>query len=280
MDFYQKKRIYRRVLITLKYMFLITVAITSLYPFIWVLLSSFKNNNEIYLNSFGLPKVWRVENYARALSSTILVRGFRNSVVITLCVLLIAIPFGAMAAYVSSRMCRKSALYSYFTVGIMIPGATLLIPTFIILKNMGLVYTLPGIILAYAGQAMPTAVFMLHGFMRNLPYELEEAAIIDGCSRTGCFFRIILPLSKPGIATVLTLIFLNVWNDYLLDLIIGGKDSLKNIIVGIYYFRSEFVVDYGLTCAGLMFSIIPVAIVYFLFQEQVITGMTEGAVKA
>lgn len=280
MDIYRKKAAQSKILMTIKYVFLIFTALLSLYPFIWVLLSSFKNNNEIYLNSFGLPNVWRVENYTRALSSSMLVRGFRNSIVITGCVLLIAIPLGAMASYVTSRMSRNSKLYTYFTVGIMIPGATLLIPTFIILKNMGLVYTLPGIILAYAGQSMPLSVFMLHGFMKNLPFELEEAAIIDGCSRTGCFFRIILPLSKPGIATVLMLLFLNVWNDYLLDLIIGGKDNLKNLIVGIFYFRSEFIVDYGLTCAGLMFSIVPVAVVYFLFQEQVMAGMVEGAVKA
>ena len=280
MDNYQKKIIRKKFLIMIKYIFLILTAIMSLYPFIWVFLGSFKDNSEIYLNSFGLPKIWRFENYIRVLSSSILIRGFRNSIIITGSVLAIAIPLGAMAAYVTSRMNRNSAVYNYFTIGIMIPGATLLIPTFIILKNMGLVYTLPGIILAYAGSSMPITVFMLHGFMKNLPFELEEAAIIDGCSRVGCFFKIICPLSKPGIATVMTLLFLNVWNDYLLDLIIGGKDSLKNLIVGIYYFRSEFIVDYGLTCAGLMFSIIPVAIVYFLFQEQVMAGMAEGAIKA
>lgn len=280
MDIYKVKKIKRKTLVMLKYVFLCLVAFSSLFPFIWVILSSFKDNSEIYLNSFGLPNVWRVENYIRAFSSTTLLRGFRNSIIITACVLLLTIPFGAMAAYITSRMNKKSLLYSYFTLGIMIPGTALLIPTFIILKNMKLVYTLPGIILAYAAQQMPITVFMLHGFMKNIPMELEEAAIIDGSSRTGRFFRIILPLSKPGLATVLTLLFLNVWNDYLLDLIIGGKDNLKNLIVGIYYFRSEFIVDYGMTCAGLMFSIIPVAIVYFIFQEQVIAGMTEGAVKA
>ncbi len=185
-----------------------------------------------------------------------------------------------MAAYVTSRLLRSEILYRYFTIGLMIPGSTLLIPTFIIVKNIGLVYTLPGVILAYSGGSFPITVFMLHGFMKNIPRELEEAAIVDGCSRAGCFWRIILPLSKPGLATVLTLLFLNVWNDYLIDLVVGGKDSLKNLIVSIYYFRTEFKVDYGMTCAGLMFSIIPVAIVYAIFQEQVIVGMTEGAVKA
>ena len=262
----------------LKYIVLAIAALVSLAPLFWVFLSAFKTNSEIIVNSFSLPRQWLLDNYMRAFSSPTMLRAWYNSIVNVVLVLGITLLFGSMAAYVSSRL-TKGALQTFFAFDIMIPMQSILVPTFLILKDLNLIYSRPGMILAYSAASMPITVFVLHGFMKGIPREMEEAAIIDGCSRSRCFFSIIFPMSKPGLATVLTLNLLTVWNDYLVSLVIGGKKELYNLTVTINSFRTEFTADYGMICAFLMFGIIPLIILFVLLQENVIKGMAAGAVK-
>ena len=232
------------------------------------------------MNSIGLPKVWRVDNYLRVFRSPSLLIGYRNSIVITFSVMAITLLIGSMAAYVISRKLKGSLMATYFTMGIMIPMTSILIPSFLLLTRLHLVGTMFGIIIAYAASQLSITIFILVGFMKGISKELEEAAIIDGCSNTRTFFSIIFPLSKPGIATAMTLVFLYCWNDYLYALIIGGSGNLRTLIVAITYFKTEFKTEYGPICAGLIFSIVPITIAYGLLQEQVIKGLAEGAIKA
>lgn len=264
----------------LKYAVVIFSCALALYPFLWVILSSFKDNQEIYMNSMGFPQVWRLDNYVRIFHSPSLLIGYRNSIIITFSVMAITLLIGSMGAYVIARKMKGTAIYTYFTMGIMIPMTSILIPSFLILTKMKLVGTMFGIIIAYAASQMSITIFILVGFMKGIPLELEEAAIIDGCSSSRTFFSIIFPLSKPGIATAMTLVFLYCWNDYLYALIIGGSGNLRTLIVAITYFKTEFKTEYGPICAGLIFSIIPITIAYGLLQEQVIKGLAEGAIKA
>jgi raffinose/stachyose/melibiose transport system permease protein len=273
--------VFSNIGIFLKYFFLIFMTLLAIFPLIWVVLSGFKSNVEIYNNTFSLPKTWILTNYQRVLSSQSLLSGYYNSMVTGFWVLFLGLTFGSMVAYVSSRLFKNTILHTYYAMGIMIPMHSILIPTFHIMKNIGLVYTRYGIILAYVASTLPITVFVLHGFMKGIPKEMEEAAIIDGCSRSRTFWAVIIPMSKPGLATVLSMNVLNVWNDYLFSLIIGGQ-KFYNITVVINNFRMEEsnTTNYAMICAGIAFGIIPLAIIYLLLQENVIRGMAEGAVKA
>ncbi len=270
-----------RLLVAAKYTLLIGMAIISVYPIVWVFLSAFKSNTEIYTNSFGFPHVWVLSHMEKVIASKTLWSGYYNTLATGACVLVLTLLFGSMTAYVSARRLRGTLLHTYYAFGIMIPMQSILIPTFLVLKSIGLIYTRPGIILCYTASTMPITVFVLHGFMRGLPKEMEEAATIDGCSAARCFFSVILPMSKPGLATVLTLNLLTVWNDYLFSMVIGGS-KFYNITVAINNFKGtpENAVNYGAVCSGLVFSILPMILIYILLQENVIKGMCEGAIKA
>jgi raffinose/stachyose/melibiose transport system permease protein len=281
MTYFEKKRIYHNIAGFFRYFILISAVLLALYPIFWVVMSGFKSTSEIYMNTFYLPKNWILDNYKRVFASPSLLSGFYNSFVNAFWVLFLGTMFGSMTAYVSSRLMKSGALQTYYAFGIMIPMHSILIPTFHIMKNLGLVYTRYGIILAYVASTLPITVFVLHGFMKGIPHEMEEAAIIDGCSRARTFFSVILPMAKPGLATVLTLNVLSVWNDYLFALVIGGQKYF-NITVIINNFRgdSDNTTNYALICAGIAFSILPLAAMYLALQEHVIRGMAEGAIKA
>lgn len=277
---YKSNKIRGGVSVLFKYMFLIFMSALALYPSIFVFISSFKTTQEIFLNSISLPKYWRMDNIVAVLTSPRLQMGYFNTFFYVAVTLICTAFLGSMAAYVSSRMAKSSALHLLFSFGIMIPMNAILVPTYLTTNALHLSGTRFGLILIYVAFAMPITVFILHGFMKNIPFEMEEAAVIDGCSKRRCFFSIILPMSKPGLATVLILNLMNVWNDYLFNMIIGSKKELYNITTTINQFKTDYRVDYGMICAGLLFSIIPLAIVYIVFQENVIRGMAAGAVKS
>jgi raffinose/stachyose/melibiose transport system permease protein len=267
--------------VVVKYILVTFMSLLALYPFLWVANSGFKSNQEIYMNSFGLPREWKIDNYTRAVMSNSLRTGFRNSIIVTASVLTTVVILGSMVSYVIARVLpRNKWLYLYFTVGIMIPMTSVLIPVFLMLRQIGLLNSLMGLIVIYSACQMSMTVFVLTGFLRGIPREIEEAAIIDGASRLQAFFKIVFPLSKPGIATVCTLVFIYCWNEYVLATIITGSGRLRTIIVAVYMSKVEMQIDYGMLCANLVMSILPVVIFYLLFQEQVIKGMTAGSVKS
>lgn len=268
-----------RLGVSLRYVVMIVFALTTMSPFLWVVLSSLKTNSEIYGRPFGLPSVLVFENYITAWNSAHIGQNMLNSLIISTSAVFLVVLAGSMAAYVLTRVNPNVFFYTYFTLGIMIPVHTILIPTFILMKTFGLYNTMYGLIILYAVSNLSLTIFILTGFMKSLPREIEEAAILDGCSLPQVFFQIILPISRPGIATVSILTFLNCWNEYLFAYVLISKTDIKTITQGIYALQGTYNTNYGPLTAGLVLAIIPVLIVYVIFQEQVIAGMTAGAVK-
>lgn len=268
-----------RVAHALKVIFILFFAVLSLYPFLWVLLSSLKDNTDIYANPFGLPHVLHPENYVDAWKKAAVGAGFGNSLFICVLALAIGVVITAMGSYVLTRVRPSKLLSGYFALGLMIPLHALLIPTLILYKNLQLTDRALGMVLIYAAINVPISIFILSGFMQGVPKELDEAATIDGCGRTGTFFRVMLPVSTPGIATVATLSFLNIWNDLLFGLVLISTPAKRTLAVCISVLKGSYATQYGLLCAGLAVSILPVILMYLLFQKQIVQGMTAGAVK-
>ena len=264
---------------TIRYFAMGLFALTSLSPFLWVIFSSVKTNSEIYAEPFGFPSVFVFSNYLTAWKNANIGINLLNSLIISISAVFFVILFGSMAAYILARVKASLFFYTYFTLGIMVPVHTILIPTFILMKNFGLYNTREGLIILYAVSNLSLAVFILVGFMKSIPYEIEEAAVMDGCNPVQVFFKIIFPLSKPGLATIGILTFLNCWNEYLFAYVLISDAKLKTITQGIYALQGSYNTNYGPLCAGLTFAIIPVLIIYVIFSEQIIAGMTAGAVK-
>jgi raffinose/stachyose/melibiose transport system permease protein len=262
-----------------KYIFLYIYVIISLYPFVWVFISSLKSTQEILMKPFSLPHVLQFKNYYTVWLDGSIGNSFINSIIISGITLITTLLVASMASYILARVYPNLTLYTYFAVGIMIPVQTILIPSFILLKFIHLVNTRTGLIIEYIASSIPLSIFLIVAFMKSLPREIEEAAVMDGCSRSRTFSSIIVPLTMPAIATVGILLFMNVWNEYLFAYVLLSSKQLHTITVGIYAMKTEFGVNYGPLTAGLSIAMIPVIIVYILFQEKVIQGMTAGAVK-
>lgn len=278
MRFFRKSWKYQ-VTTVIKYLFLILVAIVSLYPFIWVLISSFKDNNSIFGDPFGLPVKIAFENYKEVWAGADVGRNFFNSMIVCLTTLVILIIITSMGCYILTRVWKNRFLSTYFSLGIMIPIHALLIPSVLIFKKIGLTDNLFSLVLMYTAINISLSMYIMNGFFDSIPREMDEAATIDGCSRSQIFLRIIFPIAKSGIATVATLAFLNCWNDLLMGLVLISSPQKKTLSLAISALKGSYATRYGLLCAGFVISIVPVVIMYLLFQKQVIAGMTAGAVK-
>lgn len=268
-----------RVSTVVKYIVLTVFAVSALYPFIWVLLSSLKTDPEIFGSPFSLPSSLHFENYYTAWVLARIGDYFGNSVFYAFTGVLVILLCSAMTSFIITRMDRFRFLYGYFTLGIMIPVHAVLIPTFVLLKNVNLYNTRMGFIFILISSNLALAVFILTGFMKGVPKELDEAAFIDGSSFARTFFSIILPISKPGLATVGTLTLLNCWNEYLYAYIMLADQNIKTITQGVFAMQGQYVTNYAYMCAGLIIAIVPVMLFYVIFQEQVMEGMTAGAIK-
>lgn len=267
------------VIDVVKYLLLMIGAVISLYPFIWVVISSLKSNNEIYGSPFSLPENPLWENYAEAWKGAYVGRSFINSMLVCIGALLLLIMITSMACYILTRVWQNKFLNGYFSLGIMIPIHALLIPSVLIFKSLHMQDSLFSLILVYVALNISFSMFILNGYLQNIPKELDEAATIDGCSKAQIFFRVILPVAKPGIATVATLAFLNCWNDLLLSLVVISTPQKRTLTMAISALQGSFATDYGLLCSGFVITIVPVVVMYLIFQKQVIAGMTAGAVK-
>ena len=268
-----------RVMKTLAYLFLLFYALTCLGPFIWSLMSAFKTNDEILVYPFRLPRVLQARNFSQAWTQGRFALYFKNTVIYAVFATGILVMIAPMASYVIARVLRSNFLYAYFTLGIMIPIHTILLPSLLLTKTFHLINTRLSLILLYIAFRLSIAIFILVGFMKAIPGEFEEVAFIDGASRTRTFFQVIFPLARPAIATVGLLATIENWNAYLMPLIIITAKPLKVITQGLQELKSLYWTDYGLMSAGLVISFIPMVLIYILFQEQVIAGLTAGGIK-
>ncbi|MCC2253760.1 carbohydrate ABC transporter permease [Ruminococcus sp. CLA-AA-H200] len=274
-----RKPVGQTVKSAVKYIILTAVAVICLYPFLWVVISSLKDNTEIYGKPFALPEAPKFSNYVEAWTGADVARNFANSMLVCVTTLVILIVITSMGSYILTRVRKSRILDLYFSLGIMIPIHALLIPSVLIFKNLHLTDNLLSLVIMYTAVNISFSMFIMNGFMKNIPSELDEAATIDGCGRAQIFWYVILPVAKPGIATVATLAFLNCWNDLLMGLVLISSPEKKTLSLAISALKGSYATQYGLLCAGFVISIIPVVIMYLLFQKQVVAGMTAGAVK-
>lgn len=263
------------------YVVLVIYALITVFPLVWLGYTSLKTNNEVFMNPWALPGIPQLQNYIEAWKVAKMSLYMRNSVMVALVCLLFSLLIGSMAAYGIARFKTAISKYSYvyFIFGILVPVHTVLIPLYVLMSKLKLVNTIWALFSAYTAFSIPISIFILAAALSVIPNELEESGIIDGCNAFQVFFHIILPISKPTLATVAILNFLSFWNEYIFALIFTSNDAIRTLPVGLANFRGQYAVNYSTMAAGMMIAIIPSIIVYVLMQENVIEGMTAGAVK-
>jgi ABC-type glycerol-3-phosphate transport system permease component len=249
----------------------------------WVLLASFKTNAEVFASVFRLPETWQIANYVKAWNTANFAVYFRNSVIVTFASTILILVVSAPAAYVLSRMPfrGRGVLTTVFIAGMGIPTMLLLIPLFVIVTRMGLVNTLAGLILIYVTVSIPFTVYILTGFFASLPKELEEAAVIDGCTDFAVFSRIMLPLASPGLITAAIFNGISIWNEYMLVLVFVGDSQKRTLALGLYSLQGamQYTGDWVGLFAGVSIVMIPTIILFIILSERMISGITMGAVK-
>ena len=256
-------------------------AFLVLAPMVIMGLSAFKSTREIFQNPFGLPGVWRWENFARVWVEAKFALYFRNSILVTIASIVIVMILGAMAGYALGRFRfgGDDLLYLYFLSGLMLPIRLGIIPLFILMRNLHLLDTLWALILTYAASGLPSAVFILTGFFRTLPADLDSAARIDGAGEWLIFQRIMVPLVRPALVIVAVYNLIPIWNDFFFPLVFIQTDRLKTLPLGMTTFFGQYSTDWGALFAGLTLAALPVVTLYALLSQQFIRGLTAGAVK-
>lgn len=264
-----------------KWAFLIFFVIMTVVPLIWLIVASFKTNLEYQMEPFSLPKNWQFQNYVKAMNMGNLPSLFLHSVIVAVGTCVINLLITSMASFVIAREKFKfnNAILSILLAGVMIPIIALMVPYYKISIGLGLYDSLFGLIITYTALNIPISIFLIHGFMLSLPKELEEAGVIDGCNFQQRFFKIVLPLTKPGLVTAGTLLFIFCWNEFTYAMLLTSSEASRTLQLGIRYFKSQFVIDYTSMLAAIVITMIPTIFVYIFLHDKIISGMTTGAVK-
>jgi len=257
------------------------VSLVFVYPLIYTLLASIKSNHEIFANPFGLPRALQFENYANAWVKGNIGKYFFNTLFVCGTYVVLAILFSTMASFVLARLQSRwlKFVFFFFVAGMMIPIHAILIPLARISVALDASDNFFYLISIYIAGGIPYMIFVITGFMRTLPRELEEAAIMDGAGLGTIYARIVLPLSKPAVSTMAILGFLSSWNDLILALLFLKKESMRTLSLGLMNFSGFYTSDYAGICAAVIMVNIPTIALYLLLQEYVEKGLTAGAVK-
>ncbi|MBM6978970.1 MAG: carbohydrate ABC transporter permease [Actinomyces succiniciruminis] len=251
-----------------------------LAPVAYVILGGFRNNSQITSDPAGLPDPWVVDNYRVVLTSSGFWQQVGNSTITAACATIGTVTLGLMVSFVIARYPFKggNALYMLFAAGLMFPMTVAITPLYILIKNLGMMNSLAGIIIPGIAFALPQTVIILVPFLRAIPKELEEAASLDGCGRMGFFWRVVVPLSAPGVVTTGILTFVGSWNSYMLPLFILTDHAKYTLPLGVQAFASEHSVNTAQVLAFTSLSMIPALVVFSLFERRIVGGLT-GAVK-
>jgi multiple sugar transport system permease protein len=263
------------------YFFSICYALLIIIPLYFVVVSAFKNNTQIITTPLALPAALNFNKFIQAQSNVNLLRATIISAGVTTGTELVTLVLAFPAAYAVARIpTRLSAVTeAIFSLGFLIPGLAILMPIYLITAKAGLLYHPIALVILYPAFNLPLSMILLAGFMRKLPRELEESAVIDGGNVLQIIFYIFAPISMPGILTVLVLNFINIWNEYLFALILMDSDN-RTIQLALALLRAnQRSVDYGLIAAGVVISMIPVYITFIFFQDKIMSGMLAGAIK-
>jgi len=258
-------------------------SLVVIVPLLWVIMSSFKTSSEIFASPFAPPASLQFVNYVNAWTTAGIGSFFFNSVIVVFGALFVTMLFGSMSAYVLARFTFPGSrlLYYLMLAGLTFPVFLAIVPLFFVLRGIGLLNTLPGLILTYAAFAFPFTVFFLFAFFRSLSKSIAEAAAIDGAGEWRTFFSVMLPMAKPGLATVAILNFVGLWNQFLLPVALNTNRDNYVLTQGMAAFASQagYSVDFGALFAAVVITVIPVLIVYLIFQRQLQGSVSQGTNK-
>ncbi|MFQ3545461.1 carbohydrate ABC transporter permease [Halobacillus rhizosphaerae] len=279
-DKYQgnKRKSFKKTMI---YLILTLFAVINAYPILWMVINSFKSEQEFAVNQFGFPKQIVFENYMNAWKAANFGILFKNSIFICLAATVITVLIGALASYFLARFSFKmnTLIYTLFIFGMIIPIHSTLVPMFILIRNLGLLNTPVTLLFPYIAFNLPITIFILTSFMKAFPKDIEESAIMDGCGVFRIFWSIILPMSRPAVATVLVLNFIHNWNEFSFALVLINDPGLQTLPLGLASFAGQFTTNYGAQMAGLTMTLVPIVIFYLFLEKEIVKGMTSGAVK-
>jgi len=255
----------------------------SILALIWIFYTSLKTNQEIFAGIWSLPEGLQWNNYVRAWVRAHIANYFLNSLFVTLISVTALAMVSSMAAYALARCKFKGSnlLFYFFLSGIMIPVQLILVPLYKLLTSLSLIDSLVGLIFIYVPLFLPFSIFVMTGFFRTLPLELEEAAALDGCSGFGIFWHIMFPLALPGVVVVAIFNTIAIWNEYLLALVNISTAQRRTLPLGIYnlYVSTAFTIDWAALFAGLVLLMLPTIVVFLILRKRIIGGLTFGALK-
>jgi raffinose/stachyose/melibiose transport system permease protein len=260
--------------------FLWIYAALSVYPLLWMVFYSFKNNNEIFVtNPFGIPTHFRFENYVDAWSRFNVPVYFGNSLIVAATTVVGTILLSVTFSYAVARMHwrLKEVARIYVVIGMFIPVQVIMIPLAILVRDFHLANTYGSLIIPYIAFNISFSSMVFYGFFRSIPVELEESACMDGASIYRTFYTIILPIIKPAIATMVIFVFLSSWNEFTMALILITKETLKTLPLGLLFFQGQFTTNWGAMGAAMTIASLPTVLVYVLFSEQVEKALTVGS---
>ncbi|WP_207654451.1 carbohydrate ABC transporter permease [Lacrimispora amygdalina] len=271
----------KRINSLIKQLFALLFLVFMLLPFFLVLINALKPRIDIIKNPMSLPhalslanftKAWATMKFGTVLFNTAYITGFSQIVLIV---------FGAMLSYMLVRWDFKAnkIIFTILICAMIIPFQSLMIPFVSIFGKLGMMNSRTALIFFYMGFGMPMTTFMYHGFMKGISKEMEEAALIDGCSHFYCFWKIVFPNLKPITTTILIVNILWIWNDFLLPSLVLIKDNNRTIPLSTFYFFGEYTAELGLAMAALILSVLPVVVIYLFLQKQIVTGVMDGAIK-
>ena len=252
-------------------------------PMLWVLITSFKTTRQIFASPFSLPTSLSVRNYVNAWTTAGIGSYFLNTVIVVGSALVLVMVLGAMCAYVLARFSffGNRIIYYLMLAGLTFPIFLAIVPLFFTLKNLGLLNTLGGLVVTYVAFALPFTVFFLYAFFQALPEEVAEAAALDGAGEWATFFRVMLPMARNGLASVMIFNFLGLWNQFLIPVALNTDVSHYVLSQGMAAFASQagYAVDFGALFAAVVITVAPVLVVYVIFQRQLQGSVTQGTSK-
>ncbi|GIP39818.1 sugar ABC transporter permease [Paenibacillus sp. J31TS4] len=262
---------------------LLIYSVIVIYPLFWTVTTSFKTTNEFYDNPWSLPTSFSIANYVNAFEKANIGSYFFNSIVVTIGALAICITISFMAAYVITRYDTRwlRGLRKLYMLALFFPIAFKIVPLFMLLNQLHLLDNRFGLILVYAATSIPFTVFLMIGFLSTISKDYEEAAMIDGCSRYGILFRIILPMAQSGLITVVIFNFMSYWNEYIMALSFITTEGKRTLTLGIAYLMEvqRYATDWGALFAALVIVMVPTLLLYSLLQRKITSGLNMGGLK-
>lgn len=263
------------------YLPLTLIMIFILFPFLWALINSFKRTTEIFDASFSIfPRIPTISSYVSLFNETGLFKGMKNSLVVASVTAFINMIVSTMSAYAFTRYRFKGSknILKLILIIYILPQVIFVPPLFVIMRTLDVLQTLWSVIIACCTFTLPFSIWLMTGFMSQIPFELEESAKVDGCNRFTAFFHILLPIIKPGLTATLTYIFINGFNEYLFGAMFTNNET-RTLSVELASFIGQFEIRWDLVTSGIVVAVIPVILLFSLVQKNFISGLTAGAVK-